>query len=189
MSNLKWIGERVSVAEGKELTTLIVYPERTTWKSVLLYTWFSMWVSIGILVITQFLVDYSREEKLILLIFMVFWLYFFVKIGRTVLWQNRGKELMKLNDQAFILKKSIFKYGKAKEFFYENIKKIRVHEPKLNSFEEFFQNSFFVVGGERLIFDYAGNEIKFARKLNEKDTKLLFQFLTKLIETRMRKKR
>ena len=185
---MKWIGERISVVDGKETTTLVIYPEKSTWKSVLLYSWFSMWTVIGVLVALELWQDYTREQKMILLIFLVFWLYFFVRIGRAVLWQAKGKELMKLNDQAFILKKSIFGYGKAHEFFYENIKKIRVYEPKPNSFEDYFQNVYFFVGGERLLFDYVGKEVKFARKLNDKDTKLLFQYLTKKIESHIRRK-
>jgi len=185
---MKWIGERVSVVDGKDLTTIVIYPQQTTWKSMLLYAWFSMWTSIGVLVVMQLFYDYKREEKLMLFVFLMFWVYFFVRIGRAVIWQARGKELMKINDQAFVLKRSVFGYGKAKEYFFENIKKIRVHEPKSNSFEEFFQNSYFVVGGERIVFTYAGDDIKFARKLNEKDTKLLFQFITKQIEQRMRKR-
>jgi mRNA-degrading endonuclease HigB of HigAB toxin-antitoxin module len=185
---MKWIGNRISIVENKDATTLVIYPEQSTWKSTLLYSWFSMWTAIGVLVTLQFFENYSREEKLILVVFMVFWTYFFVRIGRSVLWQAKGKELIKLNDQAFILKKSIFGYGKAHEYFYENIKKIRVYEPKPNSFEDYFQNAYFFVGGERLIFDYAGKEIRFARKLDEKETKLFFQYLTKQIETKLRRK-
>lgn len=185
---MKWIGDRISIVEGKETTTLVIYPEKKLWKNALLYAWFSMFTVIGILIITQFFQDYSKEIKLVLIVFMAFWSYFFVRVGRAVLWNAKGKELMKLNDQAFIIKKSIFGYGKANEFFYENIKKIRLYEPDRNSFEDYFQNVNFFVGGERLIFEYKGKEIRFARKINDKDAKLLFQFLTKNIETKLRRK-
>ena len=114
---MKWIGNRISIVENKDTTTLVIYPEQSTWKSILLYSWFSMWTTIGVLVTLQFFENYTREEKLILFVFMVFWTYFFVRIGRSVLWQAKGKELMKLNDQAFVLKKSLFGYGKANDFF------------------------------------------------------------------------
>jgi hypothetical protein len=185
---MKWIGNRVSFIEQKNITTLVIYPEQTTWKSVLLYAWFSMWTTIGVFVAFEFFNDYTREEKLMLLVFFVFWLYFFVRIGRAVLWQAKGKELMKFNEIAFNYKRSIFGYGKANEYYYENIRKINMYEPKTNSFEEFFQDSYFVVGGERMVFEYKGKEIKLARKLNERDAKLLFQLITKEIERRLRKK-
>lgn len=185
---MKWIGKRVSFLEQKNITTLVIYPEHTTWKSMLLYAWFSMWTTIGIFVIFEFFKDYEREEKLILLVFLAFWLYFFVRIGRAVLWQAKGKELMKFNEIAIVYKRSIFGYGRAHEYFYENLRKIKLFEPKSNSFEEFFQNSYFILGGERMVFEYKGKEVKFARKLNERDAKLLFQWLTKEIEKRMRRK-
>ncbi len=185
---MKWIGDRISIVEGKETTTIVIYPEKSTWKSILLYAWFSMFTTIGVLIMTRFFEDYAREVKLVLVVFMAFWSYFFVRVGRAVLWQSKGKELIKFNDQAFIYKKSIFGYGKALEYFYENIRKIRRYEPQPNSFEDYFQNVYFFVGGERLIFEYKGKEIRFARKLDEKDTKLLFQFITKTIESKLRKK-
>jgi len=186
---MKWIGDRVSFVEQKNLTTLVIYPEKTTWKSMLLYAWFSMWTSIGVFVVFELFNNYKREEKLMLLVFLAFWLYFFIRIGKAVLWQAKGKELLKLNDQALIIKKSVFGYGKAQEYFFENIKKIKIYESKTNSFEEFFQNSYFVVGGERIIFEYKGKEIKFGRKLNEKDTKLLFQLIARDIDRKLRSKR
>jgi hypothetical protein len=185
---MKWIGERISIVEGKDATTIVIHPEKSVWKSVLLYSWFSMWTMIGILVSLQLFENYTREIKLIIVIFLAFWVYFFIRVGRAVLWQAKGKELIKLNDQAFVLKRSIFGYGKAHEYFYENIKKFRAYEPKPNSFEDYFQNVYFFVGGERLLFDYAGREVKFARKIGDKDAKLLFQFLTKQIERKLRKK-
>jgi hypothetical protein len=44
-----------------------------------------------------------------------------------------------------------------------------------------------VKGGEILEFDYMGKVIRFGRKIDEKDAKLLFNLISKRIEERLRK--
>jgi hypothetical protein len=186
---MKWIGERISYIDDKELTTIVIYPEKTEWKNNLLKAWFSMWMLIGAIVIYQLFLEYTRDEKLMFTIFLSFWLYFSFKVGKSTFWQLKGKELIRINDQALILKKSIFSYGKAHTFFLENIRKIRVDELKESSIGVQFEKSFWVVGGERISFDYIGKNIRFGRKLNEQDTKLLFRLITNRIESRLKKKK
>jgi hypothetical protein len=59
--------------------------------------------------------------------------------------------------------------------------------PKEKSFQSIFEDSPWVSGGERIVFDYQGKLIRFARKLDEKEAKLLFQLITKKIEERIKK--
>ena len=79
--------------------------------------------------------------------------------------------------------------GKAKEYYLENIKKVRVSVPKANSFQAAWENSPWIRGGERIEFDYLGKTIRFGRKLNQQDSKLLFQLLTKRLEDQLKKKK
>ena len=85
-------------------------------------------------------------------------------------------------------KTAIKKYGTSKEYFIENIDKISLAFPEKNSFQAAWENSPWIRGGERLTFDYKGKSIRFGRKLDEKDAKLLFQLITKRIEEQLKKK-
>ena len=186
---MKWIGNRVSYVDNKDITTIVIYPERSTWKNNLLLAWFTMWILIGAYVILQLFMEYTREEKLMLIIFLSFWSYFTLRVGKSTFWQLKGKELIKINDQALIIKKSIFSYGKAQTYFLENIKKIRVDEAKATNLGYQFEQSIWVVGGERITFDYQGKSVRIARKLNEQDTKLLFRLITTRMDARLKKKK
>lgn len=185
---MKWIGNRVSYVDEKQLTTIVIYPERVNWKNNLLAAWFTMWLIIGGYVISQLFMDYSRDEKLILIVFLSFWLYFAIRIGKATFWQLWGKELVRINDQALILKRSIMSYGKATPYFFENIKKIQLEEVKETNIGFQFEQSIWVLGGERISFDYKGKLVRLGRKLDEKDAKLLFKLITARIDERLRKK-
>lgn len=193
---MKWIGQRISFLEDKQKSTFVIYPAATTIVKALMGAWIGMWMVIGISVILyinhkNFILnekaDVNEQLNIIIFVFLAFWLYYAFKIGRSYFWLLWGKELIKINETAFVYKRSIKNYGKATPYYIENIKKMRMHQPKENSLQAVWENSPWVKGGERMEFDYMGKTIRFGRKLNEKDAKLFFALLTKKIEERLRK--
>jgi len=86
-------------------------------------------------------------------------------------------------------KKSIRKLGKANLYYLENITKMRLFHPKERSIQAVWEQSVWISGGERIEFDYSGKIVKFGKKLEEKDTQLLFKLITKRIEERLRRKK
>lgn len=187
---MKWIGKRISYVDKDNKTTFIIQPENPGIAKALIGAWFCMWVVIGVVVSWYWATHPMKKElQLILLVFMLFWLYYFIRVGRSFAWLMSGKEMLKVDKISLTIKNSIKGYGKAKEYYLENIQKVRVSVPKENSFQTAWENSPWIRGGERLEFDYMGKTIRFGRKLDEKESKLLFQVLTKRIEEHLRKKK
>lgn len=185
---MKWIGERISFVDDKQKTTFVIYPESKGIVKSLMGAWFAMWIAIGSIIIWSYFVFELKEQlKLILIIFLVFWLYYAVKVGRSFFWILWGKELIKVNEAALVYKRSIKNYGKATNYYLENIKKIRMYQPKETSLQAVWENSPWVRGGERIEFDYMGKTIRLGRKLNDRDCKLFFNLLTKKVDERLRK--
>jgi hypothetical protein len=52
-----------------------------------------------------------------------------------------------------------------------------------------YENSIWVVGGERLSFDNLGKPHRFGRKLNDQDAKLLFKYIAKRLDEKLKKKK
>lgn len=185
---MKWIGERISFVDDKEKTTIVIHPENVGWVRGAMGAWVAMWTMIGGVVIwSYFTFPFSEQEKVALWIFLAFWAYFMVKISRSFFWLMWGKELLKIDEAAFSYKRSVKSYGKAKSYLIGNIAKVRMFKPKERSLQSTWEQSPWVRGGERLEFDYLGKVIRFGRKLNPKDAELLFKFVTKKIDQRIRK--
>lgn len=185
---MKWIGERISFVDDKRRTTIIIEPENKFWINSLMGAWVAMWMVIGaVSVWALFTLKLTDQEKIILFVFLTFWTYYALRVSRSFFWLIWGKESIKLDETAFIYKKSIKGYGKAVPYYYQNIHKVRLSIPKERSIQAIWEESPWVKGGERLEFDYMGKVIRFGRKLNEKDAKLFFRFLTKKLEERMKK--
>jgi hypothetical protein len=185
---MKWIGERISFVEDKDKATFVIYPGTQAWVKALMGAWCAMWFVIGITVIwSYFTFKLTDQENIAVIIFLSFWTYYAIKVGRSYFWLLWGKELIKVNEAALFYKRSVKQFGKSTPYYLENIKKIKMTQPKENSLQAVWETSPWVRGGERLEFEYLGKIVRFGRKLDEKDAKLFFNVLTKKIEERLRK--
>lgn len=186
---MKWIGERISFVDKKDSISFIIYPPKLGRKKTLIIIWFALWILIGGYVFAQFFQDYSQEEKLALLIFMVFWFYFALRVFRTILFLFFGKEFIKLDTKCLRIKIATGNYGKSKQYFIENITKLNLIVLKDNSFQKVYDDSPWVKGANRIQFEYFQKTYSFGRKLNEKDAKMIFQILTKRMEKYIKAKK
>ena len=185
---MKWIGERISFVDDQNKLTVVIYPEAKGLTKSIMGAWFAMWIMIGAIVVWSYLTfKLTEQENIIIYIFMAFWVYFAVRVGRSFFWLLWGKELIKVDEAAFYYKKSIKTYGSAKRYLLENISKMRTHEIKEGSFQAIWEASPWVKGGERLEFDYLAKVVRFGRKISDKDGKLLFKLLSKRIDQNIRK--
>tara|TARA_R110000737_G_scaffold117240_1_gene149928 strand:+ start:3371 stop:3934 length:564 start_codon:yes stop_codon:yes gene_type:complete len=185
---MKWIGNRISFQEDKQKATFIVYPEKKPLITSLMGAWVAMWLAIGITMAwAYFTLELTQQEQIITLVFLAFWFYYAQRVGRSFLWLLYGKEMLKINEVGLVIKTATGSYGKAKEYFHENITKMQIHQPKEHSMQAVWENSPWVAGGERIEFEYKGKLIRFGRKLDEKDAKMLFQMIIKRVESQVRK--
>lgn len=167
----------------KPMTTIVIKPERTGWKDALMTAWLLMWTVIGVYVLYELIaVNHTRDEKITLIIFFSFWFYFEWRVLKAFLWIKFGQENIKIDKEYVWIKRSIGKYGKSKNYLIENIKDIAIRKPNPRSFAQQFENSYWVVGGEKINFDYFTKTIHFGRKLDDTDAKLLAKVFHKRIE-------
>ncbi len=191
---MKWIGKRISFVDSDTKTTIVVTPENVGFYKAMIGAWFAMWAVIGITMIwawNTFEMKPTMRDTLsiMFLIFMLFWAYYLIRVARMFFWLLYGSENIKLDKIALTIKTSIKGYGRARQYYLENIQKIRINVPKEGSFQATWENSPWIRGGERLEFDYMGKTVRFGRKLNEQESKQLFQLLTKKVEEQLKKRK
>ena len=183
---MKWIGERISFVDNKDKLTVVIYPPKIGIKYQLLVFWSVLWLAIGAYVTSQFFYVTNQKEQITLIIFMSFWLYFAVRVGKTLIYLTWGREYIKLDKEGLHVKIATGKYGKSKRYFLENLQRFDVVELKETSFQAIYESSAWVKGSNRLSFEYLGKVFTFGRKLNEKDTTTLYKLLLKRIEQLLR---
>lgn len=176
MSTVKKLSERVSYKDHGSFITIVISPKLDRKRETLLTTWVLAWTVCGIIILSQLFMDYTKEEKLFMVAFLSFWVYYEYRIGYVWLWRKRGVELLKIEDGKLNYKRSIREYGKAHSFFIDNIKEFGKMDKEESFFKE-LERSFWVIGGERLGFEYQKKIVKFGVQLNDEETNKLEKFL------------
>lgn len=189
----KLIGDRISTYMDKGLTSIIVYPKRTRWKEAVLFAWVIAFSIVGIYMIYLLIggglekidntgmdgdpAEILKNQKIYLGVFVGFWIYFEYKVVKGLLWLTLGKELIKITKDSLSIKNSILSYGKSHSYFFENIKGMGLVEHEKLSFGFDYENAFWRKGTDSIIFDHRAKPVSFGRKLNEKDSRLLYRFI------------
>ena len=187
---MKWIGERISFVDEKSRTSIVISPEKSAFTSAMLGAWFFMWIGIGITMIwSYFKLNLSDQENLIIGIFLVFWSYYAIRVGRVFFWLLWGKEMIRIDEKGLTIKNSVRNYGKSPIYFIDNIKNLRINQPKERSIQAVWEKSPWIRGGERIEFDYVGKVVRFGKKLEDKELNVLFQLISKKITEQRKAKR
>lgn len=178
---MEYIGKRISILKKQDELSIVILSLKDQLKNKLLLLWVILWTACGLIVLTQYNNIADTGAKTVVIVWMGFWVYFEYKIIMAYKWRKSGSEKIRIKDGKLIYCRAISKKGKVKEYKTDFIKELRYNEPKENSFFENLNDSYWMLGNERLEFSYNGADIKMGIQLNEKESKDLLQLIKKRI--------
>src|SRR6218665_293181 len=179
---MEYIGKRISIKRTDNETSIVILSTADKTKKILLLTWFFLWTVSGIVVLSQFFLIPDQDTKAAILVWMGFWVYFEYKTFKAVMWRSYGIEKIKLRENKLFYKRDTAGPAKVNVYEFDFMKDLRLVQPKENSLMDNLNNSYWVIAGEKIAFDYYGKEIKFALQLEEADTAALLKLLKKQIK-------
>ena len=156
---MKLIGDRVSYKIHEDYSTIVISTNIDKWKETLLLTWLVGWTICGsVFFYFLFAGDFVKEEKLMLLVMCVFWLFFQIRIGKVYLWRKSGMEFIKIDKDIMTIKRSIRGFGKAIPYQLGRIKNVQGLELNPKGFSKSMNDSFWVIGQGTVRFFYNEKE-------------------------------
>jgi hypothetical protein len=183
---VKIIDEKVSYTKSKDRLRVIIIGKVERWKEALLMAWVAAWIFCGGVVFVEWQAATEEQTKVTFFVFLVFWAYFLFRVGRTMLYRMGGNELIEVNEEELVIKKSFFTYGKTRTYFLENIKEFEPIELSKTSFAYTYENGWWNLGGEKLGFQYNGRNVKFAMQVDEKTVSKIYSLINKQIKSNLR---
>lgn len=180
---MKQLSNRIWVEEEGQSTRIEISAKLESWKQTLLLSWFVAWTFCGLVIISQLFVDQTRDMYVALVVYVSFWVYFEYKIAHAVLWRLYGKEVLVIEPGLLRVKRDIRGYGKVIQYFQENMRQLRIVDKNPKSFAQSYQRSFWVIGGEQIVFENLGATQGFGLQLEETEAKKLLQFMRKKIKS------
>ena len=179
---MEYIGKRISVKRKEKETSIVILTEVNKIKRTILFCWFFLWSVSGVIVLTQSFMIHDENTKVTLIVWLGFWVYFEYKIFMAYMWRRFGLEKIKLRDNKLFYKRDVAGKGKIKVFEYDFIKDFRIIDKNQRSFLDTINDSYWVVAGERIAFDYYGKEIKLALQVDDVETAGLYKLLKREIK-------
>lgn len=179
---MKTIGNKISYSQTAEKLLVNISGKGTQQQITLLTIWLALWTLGGIVVISQLFLDYPREEKMYLSIWLAFWLYFEWRVYYVLRWRKQGVEIVKIENGVLSYSREINGLGKVKTYQTEHIRNLQVDDFSDKQFQKVFYNSYWVTGGECIIFYFNGTEVRFGMQLAENDARQLKKVLDKAIQ-------
>lgn len=181
--NIRIISDKISYKSDGDTLQVVILGRIERWKEALLTAWLIAWIFCGAVVIRGYFLSAVREERMMYLLFLLFWAYYLWRVGRVWLFRRGGNELVRMEGDELTLKRSFFTYGKARTYQIANIRDFKPIELSKRSFAYTYENGWWVLGGEKLGFDYQGRLVKFAMQLKDEEAAELYR----LVAERFRK--
>lgn len=187
MKNPKAIGDRVLFETTSDETTIHITLGVEKWKLGLLLAWLLAWLFCGVAVAIESANEETDVNRYILWGFLVFWAFFMFRVGRVFLWRLKGREEIIIKPGVMSIQNRMGKFGKVQYFQLQHLKKFGPEKQDAGNFMQFMDNSFWIMGGDKLGFSYMGKAYAFAKQLNPKDTKILLMLMDKHIRQMLKK--
>lgn len=173
----KFIGKRISVLRSKEDIVITITQQIERWQEALLITWLMAWTFCGVVFIKYAIETTVFSDRVFFIIASSLWLYFFVKIVKVFLWRKGGREIIRISKGKLEITNAYWRRGLPETFFLRNIFKLGLIKRDPGNFLAFLDDSFWVIGGERVGFSHSGNKIRVGKQLSVKDAELLIRVI------------
>lgn len=184
---IKSISERISIAESSDESgnitwSVVVLPLKDKLKLIGLGVWILLWTICGLLIIGSYKLTSTQEQKIFIIVFTFFWLYYEWKTTKVFLWRRWGKEKLWLKNKILVIENIVMNQKSTQAFRIEDINSIEAEEFNETSFFDYISNSFWSKGKPRIKFNVLGKNLYFAHQINDKETKEIIRELKKAIE-------
>jgi hypothetical protein len=178
---MKLLSERIAYQASEEgLTVRIKGAGKQEAKRIgYMKAWLIAWYISGFVLASGLFLDYERDVKLFLAVFLAFWGYFSFVITKAYYFKKYGMETLFLNGDQFMMRRDIHgKKGKPQYFRLKHERPFRVlkDKPKL---DQFFYSSWWVISGGKVELGEPGAAYRLGQHLNENDALKLVQLLNK----------
>lgn len=124
-------------------------------------------------------IEKNQNKRIFIIGLLAFWAYFEFKVGRTFLFRRFGKEKLWIKNGKLFYQREINGKGKIKEYDPSLINDFEILKENRGDFFVQMQESFWVIGGEKMAFNYASKSVKFGIQLTESESETIFKAVKK----------
>ena len=146
-------------------------------KQKILTLWMIAWTLCGLAVATQVFTTIDEKLKIMILVFLAFWLYFEYIVIKAYRWRKGGEEQFLITDNTIQYGRTVNNRGFLRPYQKKLVKPVRFIDNEVNTLYKVFADSYWVIGGERLAFLVNGKVIPFGLRLTDNEAKKIMKII------------
>lgn len=168
------LSDRVSVAtsfadDKTSIKSLVILPVIEKWKLWGLALWIVLWTICGLLIISSYKIAQNSNQKIFIIVFAFFWIYYEWKMIQVFFWRKKGKEKLWIKDNKMYIEEFNGLKKKTQVFNLNDINRIEPTDFNDKSFSDFISLSFWSKGKPRIKINVLGKEHYFGYQLTDKE--------------------
>ena len=173
----KFIGKRIRVMREKDAINIEIHQRIERWQEAMLFFWITAWTFCGGAFLYYAFNASNQSEQIFFIICSSLWLFFFIRITKVFLWRLIGKEMIRISKAGVSIQNAFGSKGKKELFLHQNIFKPGLIKRDPTSLLAFLDDSFWIIGGERVGFSYSGRRVQLGKQLTMHDAELLLRVM------------
>jgi hypothetical protein len=178
---MKVIGERISILKKENLLSVVILPGLDRKKITSMFLWLFAWTICGVIVFVNYFQTKNPDLKLFILVYLSFWAYFEFNMVRAFMWKRWGKEKLWIQEGVLHYQREVNGRGKISEYDLNLISKFQVIELKATRLADTLSQSFWVKGGERLMFSSQSRTVVLGMQLTDAEARAIMKEVNELI--------
>lgn len=178
---MKRIGKKVSYEQTPEKLLINIDGRGTKKQVTIVMVWLALWTICGTIILVELFADYNRDQKIVLAVMLVFWLYFEYAVYYILRWRKAGIEILKIEGDKMTYSREINGIGKVQSFDARKVRNLKMVDYKDSDFQRSFYKSWYSIGGEMVSFSVDGREQRIAMQIEEADAKQLLKVIDKAL--------
>ncbi|MEN9347717.1 MAG: hypothetical protein RLZZ77_1228 [Bacteroidota bacterium] len=177
----KFMGKRISVLRSKDDIVVTITQQIERWQMSLLISWLLAWTFCGGVFITYMIKASVFEERIFFVICTGLWAFFMIRLTKVFLWRKGGREIIRISAGTLSLYNAYWSKGKPEDFKLNSVFKLGLIKRDPSNFFAFLDDSFWIIGGERVGFSYGGEKVRLGKQLDLREAENLVRILDSAI--------
>lgn len=179
MSEIQSISDRASYVRKENYLSIVISAAANRKKAAIISVILGLWLIGGATVVWNYFGLTDPKTKIVVIVWIAFWLYFSYIMGKGLLWQWSGKEIIQVRDGKLFYKKDTGGRGWVMNYQSDQVKNLKEYAKKSTGWIERFGGDYWSTDCDSLSFQYEDKEIAFGYKLTERESDKIQKLLKK----------
>jgi hypothetical protein len=171
------ISERISFVRKDEELSIVIMAATNRKRAKIIAAILLLWLFGGALMVKGYFGMTDQKSKIMLLIWLAFWLYFTYVMVKALMWQWSGKEIMKIREGKLFYKRDTGGRGWVHAYELKKIEDIEIAADKSPEWMRSIGFDYWNVDCNSIHFKYEDREIALGFALTEKEKEKLVKML------------